>query len=999
LNLSNRHDLRLASSESLKLGRHNLGSNVLLIVGRLFLQDLVFEVGHLGGGFNTSLEAVVEEGVELEVNGSGGFDSTGLRVDLNVEGSEVSLSLINLEEESVVLNGDPLGCGLSINSHGVNGVSTASNWEGIESESNSGSCALVVVGDVLNVLTCSVLVIADQLAVNNDCNISDDRLSSGLTNCSRNHEFNHSSGEASVSSINGNFSSVEGDTVRGFDKSVLSESTNLGPRNTGLVFHEFARNLESKFLGSRDGLGSDNLCNLGGSTVGENLNHNGFLGWLSVLFGHDVNGNLVSSDIFDEIGNLSSDLSGLHVNLEESINIDFDSTGSGDTGHLEFLFAEVHVVVGVILFEDRERLRLIGLNGLVGRDEGASGLGSLGDGEAHLLGLNRLISASNRSADKDVVLAGLGILSRRDGDNSRLIVKFDEGSVRSHDNLEDFVLAVLVVISDLCLSDHDDSSLVSVFLSSRISNEWESDAGKVAAGLGFTFNFNVNLNGFNRLSILGFLGDGARRLGAISISLGSNAHVTGADLDFSVVSFRNADHGEGISVALSERKDGLTIGNDSLHADVVVLLFAFSLVPFSFLLSGDDGTVTSGFSSDVVSEVGLGSGLVSDPPVLFKTFKFSDDLFVLSLVVDAGNVSSPLLAISDSFGESLLNSSEGEHVLLISTELEDINVLGFSSLHLNGGGRSLESALDNGLSDRASGSSTRVHVATSLDVHRFGRYELASSLLLGGERFTVDLGACRSGGSRASVVLEASSGSITIAIGEAFASLGTFTELVNDLSAVNWGKHSDDSFCGLEITVGREVLELTLGNDGLSLDRSLSGGESGLGIELEADGFTFGLGSGHILGELGGVGHEMHGESGKLGSLLVIISSEVDINVLGDLADLSVFALHGVSLVDGSVSLNSEFLERSERSGLLVPFVLASGVLESLESFGVLNDSSLGGHSLQVDDSLCGVLGDLAAVNLGSSESTAINSFLVFNTSHLELVSGTFSHVLNFISL
>jgi hypothetical protein len=138
--------------------------------------------------------------------------------------------------------------------------------------------------------------------------------------------------------------------------------------------------------------------------------------------------------------------------------------------------------------------------------------------------------------------------------------------------------------------------------------------------------------------------------------------------------------------------------------------------------------------------------------------------------------------------------------------------------------------------------------------------------------------------------------SITITIGEAFALFGTFTELVNDLSAVNWRKHSDGSFFGLVSTISSEVLELTGVNDRLSLDRSLSRGDTGLLVVLETPGFANRLRSGHALGHLGGVGLESHRERHNLGSLLVLVSSEVDINVFDDGANLSVFALTCVSL-------------------------------------------------------------------------------------------------------
>lgn len=170
--MSNADNVRLASREVIELARHSLGSNWLRFVAGLLLQDIVGIVSNHGGTLDSSLEAVIEEGIDLEVNGSSSLDSTGRRVDLHVVLSDVTLNLIKLDDELVVLNSDPIGLRLSINSHGVNGTSSTSSGEGIEAESDSLRGALVNVGDVFNALTGFVLIIADKLAVNNELSIS-----------------------------------------------------------------------------------------------------------------------------------------------------------------------------------------------------------------------------------------------------------------------------------------------------------------------------------------------------------------------------------------------------------------------------------------------------------------------------------------------------------------------------------------------------------------------------------------------------------------------------------------------------------------------------------------------------------------------------------------------------------------------------------------------------------------------------------------------------------
>lgn len=170
--MSNANDLRLAGREVIKLGRHSLGSNWLRFVAVLLLQDIIGVVSNHGGTLDSSLEAVIEEGIDLEVNSSSSLDSTSRRVDLHVELSDVTLYLIKLDDELVVLDSDPIGLGLAINSHGVDGTSSTSSGEGIEAEIDSLRGLLNVVSDVLNALTGLVLIIADKLAVNNELSIS-----------------------------------------------------------------------------------------------------------------------------------------------------------------------------------------------------------------------------------------------------------------------------------------------------------------------------------------------------------------------------------------------------------------------------------------------------------------------------------------------------------------------------------------------------------------------------------------------------------------------------------------------------------------------------------------------------------------------------------------------------------------------------------------------------------------------------------------------------------
>lgn len=85
LHLNGVGDSRFARSNVLDIGGHVLGANDLNVVTRLLLNDLVFKVIDGGGGQDTSLEAFVQEQVDLEVNISGRLDITDVRGNLHGE--------------------------------------------------------------------------------------------------------------------------------------------------------------------------------------------------------------------------------------------------------------------------------------------------------------------------------------------------------------------------------------------------------------------------------------------------------------------------------------------------------------------------------------------------------------------------------------------------------------------------------------------------------------------------------------------------------------------------------------------------------------------------------------------------------------------------------------------------------------------------------------------------------------------------------------------------